>query len=123
MKPARIEHQFLKSEKILQEMLQQRRGQFLKRAADVKKTFEENFQQLTDAILMEHFPRLRKYDLGFQLVDKSDDNSQGFGIRAFRLRSLAFIPFFYDNGMIGGYEMIFLPKENVCIPSSEEWVT
>ena len=123
MKPARIDQQFLKSRRILEEMLQQRRGQFLKRSADVKKTFEENFQQLTDAILMEHFPKLRRYDLGFQLVDKSDDNSRGLGIRAFRVRTLAFIPFFYDNGMVGGYEIIFLPKENLCIPSSEAWLT
>lgn len=110
------------SSQILQEMLLQQRGDSLKLAADVKKTFEENFQQLTDAILMEHFPRLRRYDLGFQLVDKSEDNSRGFGIRAFRLRTLGFLPFFYDNGMVGGYEMVYLPEQDIFLPTTEEWV-
>ncbi|GIW59070.1 MAG: hypothetical protein KatS3mg087_0136 [Patescibacteria group bacterium] len=109
------------SSQILKEMQKQKLGNTLKLAADVKKTFEENFQQLTDAILMEHLPRLRRYDLGFQLVDKSEDNSRGLGIRAFRLRTLGFIPFFYDNGMVGGYEMIYLPEQDVFLPTTEEW--
>ena len=108
---------------LLKRMQAQTLGPHLKRAAeDSKVTFESNFYKLTDAIISEQFPQLKQYDIGFQLVDKSKDNSKAFGIRAFRLKTLVFIPFFYDNGKVYGYELIYMPKQNLIVPSSTQWI-
>lgn len=110
------------SKDLLQVMSNQKLTNFIKLAQDDNKnTFEQNFYQLTDTIIQENFPRLLDYDLGFQLVDKEKDNSKAFGIRGFRLRTLVFIPFFYDNGKINGYEILYLPKQNLILPNTESW--
>jgi len=112
-----------KQRELLKELESFKLTTHLKRAApDVKKTFESNFNMLVDSIMDEHFPRLKKYDLGFQLVEKSPDNTKAFGIRALRLRSLAFIPFFYNNGTVSGYDVIYIPKLNLFFPATEPWV-
>jgi len=108
---------------ILKRMRSQKLSQHLKLAEENKKTFEENFYRLTDAIISEQNPKLKDYDLGFQLIDKSKDNSKAFGIRAFRLRSLVFIPFFYDNGNVVGYNLLYLPAQNLFLPNTEAWVS
>lgn len=112
-----------KQRELLKELESFKLTTHLKRAApDVKKTFESNFNMLVDSIMDEHFPRLKKYDLGFQLVEKSPDNTRAFGIRALRLRSLAFIPFFYNNGTVSGYDVIYIPKLNLFFPATEPWI-
>ena len=90
---------------------------------DAKKTFEENFNILTESIMDERFSRLKKYDLGFQLIDKTEDNTKALGVRGFRLKTLAIMPFFYENGSIGGYELLYLPRNKLFLPSTEVWVT
>lgn len=112
------------SVKILERMRRQRLYPTIKRAADdAKASFEANFYKLTDALVSEHLPGIEKYDLGFQLIDKTKDNSKAFGVRAFRLRTLAFVPFFYDNGKVTGYELFYLPKTNIFVPTSSRWIT
>lgn len=109
---------------LLKRMQAQKLEPYLKRAAeDSKVSFEANFYRLTDAIISEQFPQLKQYDLGFQLIDKSKDNSKAFGIRAFRLKTLVFIPFFYDNGKVTGYELIYMPKQNLIVPASPAWIS
>jgi len=113
----------IKQQQLLDSLKSKQLTYHLKAAGpDVKKTFEDNFSQLVDTIMDEHFPRLRKYDLGFQLIEKSPDNTTAFGVRALRLRSLAFIPFFYNNGTVSGYDIIYLPKLNSFVPSTESWI-
>lgn len=112
------------STRILERMKRQRLYPTIKRAADdAKASFEINFYKLTDAIIAEHLPGIEKYDLGFQLVDKTKDNSKAFGVRAFRLKTLVFVPFFYDNGKVSGYELFYLPKANIFVPTGARWVT
>lgn len=112
----------LKQQELLRDLQSFKLTHHLKKAApDAKKTFENNFSVLVDSIMDEHFPRLKKYDLGFQLIEKSADNTKAFGVRALRLRSLAFIPFFYNNGTISGYEVIYVPKLNLFFPATEAW--
>ncbi len=108
----------------LEDMKALRLERHLKKFAvsDVKKTFEENFGLLTTAVIDERVPNLKPYDLGFQLVDKSDDNTQAFGVRGFKLRELVLMPFFFNNGKVGGYEMLYLPKSGVFVPATEQWV-
>jgi len=90
---------------------------------DVKETFEQNFYNLAQTIISEYFPSLLPYAVGFQLVEKSKDNSKAFAIYGFRLKSLAFIPFFFDNGRVFGYEIIFLPRLNLFLPTTESWIS
>lgn len=112
-----------KQQKLLEELKSRQLTHHLKQAGpDVKKTFEENFSQLVDTIVDEHFSRLKKYDLGFQLIDKAPDNTEALGVKAFRLRSIAFIPFIYRNGTVSGYDVIYLPKLNTFLPSTESWI-
>lgn len=106
-------------------MSTQRLTPFLRKVAeeDNKISFEQNFYRLADALSKENFPALDPYDLGFQLIDKEKDNSKAFGVRAYRLKTLVFIPFFYDNGRVGGYELIYLPKQNIFLPNTPAWLS
>jgi len=89
---------------------------------DVKESFEQNLFGLVQSIIAEHFPSLAPYAIGFQLVEKSKDNSKAFGIYGFRLKTLAFIPIFFDNGKVSGYEIIYLPRLDLFLPTTEPWI-
>jgi len=110
-----------RASKALQEYFRNRGH--IKFGQDVKESFEQNFYGLVQSIVDEYFPSLSKYALGFQLIEKSKDNSKAFGIYAFRLKSLAFIPFFFDNGKVTGYEIIYLPRLDLFLPTTEAWIS
>lgn len=90
---------------------------------DAKKSFEKNFFSLASAIVQEQFPDLIKYSLGFQLLEKSPDNDWAVGIYVLRLKTLAFIPFIFDNGKVVGYDLLYLPKYDIFLPTTELWIS
>jgi len=119
-----MSYKIAKARKELQDYFARRgRIKFAQGNQDVKASFEQNFFALVQSIVDEYFPTLSRYALGFQLIEKSKDNSKAFGIYAFRLKSLAFMPFFFDNGKVSGYEIIYLPRLDIFLPTTEAWIT
>ena len=86
-------------------------------------SFEESVSNLAHEFLSDKAPSLMKDELGFQLLDKSDDDNKGVGVCVFKPNGvLMFAPIFFLNGEIKGHELLFLPDQDLFIPLKEPWI-
>lgn len=87
------------------------------------KPFEQAVADLAHDFLMDKAPTLMKSELGFQMLDKSDDDSKGVGVCVFQPNDiLMFVPIFFLNGEIKGHELLYLPDQDLFVPLKEPWV-
>ena len=64
------------------------------------------------------------YLLGFEIVDKNEDNNRLVGVFAFRVSGeILMVPVFYLNGQIKGQDLIYRKPVNRFYPNTEKWVT
>ena len=62
------------------------------------------------------------YRLGFEIVQKNDDNTRLVGIMAFRVnKSLLYAPSFFLNGEIKGTDLLYRHTEKRFVPATEDW--
>ncbi len=90
------------------------------------KSFEEKFSQMAFLNVEESVPSLIEGDywVGFQLVDKADDEKHAMGIMAFILNDLwLYIPIIYVNGNIKGHNIIYIQSVDLHIPAQDNWVS
>jgi hypothetical protein len=63
------------------------------------------------------------YRLGFEIVQKNDDNTKMVGIAAFRInRDLYYAPAFFLNGEIKGTDLFYRHTTKTFVPLTEDWV-
>jgi hypothetical protein len=88
-------------------------------------TFEMQLAQLADAEISQNAPSLAPYKVGFQLVDKDDDETRGFGVSVYLVegKQWIFVPVFFLNGRLRGYEMMFVPAQQAMRPNQESWIS
>lgn len=87
------------------------------------KSFEQTVADLAHDFLNDKAPTLMKSELGFQLLDKSDDDTKGVGVCVFKPNDiLMFAPVFFLNGEIKGHELLYLPEQDLFIPLKESWI-
>lgn len=87
------------------------------------KSFEQTVADLAHDFLNDKAPTLMKDELGFQLLDKSDDDTRGVGVCVFKPNGiLMFAPIFFLNGEIKGHELLYLPEQDLFIPLKEAWI-
>lgn len=87
------------------------------------KSFEEAVSNLAHEFLGDKAPNLMKSELGFQMLDKSDDDNKGIGVCVFKPNDiLMFVPIFFLNGEIKGHELLYLPEQDLFVPLKEPWV-
>lgn len=87
------------------------------------KSFEQTVADLAHDFLNDKAPTLMKSELGFQLLDKSDDDTRGVGVCVFKPNDiLMFAPVFFLNGEIKGHELLYLPEQDLFIPLKESWI-
>ena len=91
------------------------------RGAD--KSFEQTVADLAHDFLNDKAPTLMQSELGFQLLDKSDDDSKGVGVCVFKPNEiLMFAPIFFLNGEVKGHELLYLPEQDMFVPLKEAWI-
>lgn len=97
---------------------------YVKQAAENNDTsFEQAFASLAHAYLRERAPTLLDYELGFQLLDRSDDNKYAAGVFAFRVgERMLFAPVFFIKGELKGHELLYLRDQDLFIPLKENWL-
>lgn len=85
--------------------------------------FEQAFSTLAYAYLKDKAPRLLDYVVGFQLLDRNDDNTKAVGVFGYKVgdRWLC-TPVFFLNGDLKGHELLWLKKEDAFVPLKENWV-
>jgi hypothetical protein len=86
--------------------------------------FEVQLGQLADSQISQDAPALTPYKVGFQLIDKDDDETRGVGVSVYQLNNQwIYIPVFYLNGRIKGLDLMFLPDRGQFVPTKETWIS
>ncbi len=101
-----------------------RRTAFLKVAnpGDSTQAFESAFANLATASLQDRAPGLLDNLLGFELVEKSDENDRAIGIFGFKFGDqLLYSPVFFLNGELKGEELLYLADTDTFVPRDEQW--
>lgn len=85
--------------------------------------FEQAFSNLAHAYLADKAPSLLQYELGFQLLDRNQDNTKAVGIFGFKVGpKLMYGPAFFLNGDLKGHELLYLKDEDQFVPLKENWL-
>lgn len=85
--------------------------------------FESAFANLAHVNLRERAPKLLPYEVGFQLLDRSSDDTKAAGMFAFKMNdSWLYAPVFFLNGNLKGDELLFLKSQDIFIPLKDQWI-
>ena len=103
-----------------------KRTPFIKRAAPGgggdSVPFEQAFSNLAHAYLKDRAPQLLDYELGFQLLEKNEDNDKAIGVFGFKVGpQLLYAPVFFLHGELQGHELLYLKESDTFVPLKENW--
>jgi hypothetical protein len=85
--------------------------------------FEQAFSSLAYAYLKDKAPRLLDSLVGFQLVDRNEDNTKAMGVFGFKVgEQWIYAPVFFLNGDLKGHELLYVKKSDSFVPMKENWV-
>lgn len=115
------------TQQLIQELRSYALPRFAKRAAlggDGRDTsFEQAFSNLGHAFIRDKAPSLLEYEVGFQLVDRSEDNTKAVGIMGFKVGpQWLYAPIFWLNGDLKGHELLYLKSQDMFVPLKENWL-
>lgn len=102
-----------------------RRDPLLKRAMGEGQEvpFEQAFSNLAHAYLKDKAPQLLDYELGFQLLEKNQDNDKAVGVFGFKAGpQWLYAPQFFLNGELKGHELLYLKDSDTFVPLEEDWI-
>lgn len=86
-------------------------------------SFEAKFGQLADTQIHEKVPVLSPYKIGFQTVDKEDDETRAVGIMVYKIgKQWIYIPCFWLNGRLKCNDLMYLKQQDMFLPPDEGWV-
>lgn len=85
--------------------------------------FEQSFSNLAHAYLRDKAPSLLDHELGFQLIDRNQENTKAVGVLAFKVGSQQlFAPVFFLQGDLKGHELLYLKAQDMFVPLKENWL-
>lgn len=85
--------------------------------------FEQAFSNLAHAYLEDKAPGLLDHEIGFQLLDRNNENTKAVGVFAFKVGSLwMYAPMFFLNGDLKGHELLYLKNQDMFVPLKENWI-
>lgn len=85
--------------------------------------FEQAFSSLAYTYLKDKAPRLLDFIVGFQLVDRNEDNTKAIGMFGFKVGDQwLYAPIFFLNGDLKGHELLYVKKQDMFVPMKENWV-
>lgn len=85
--------------------------------------FEQAFASLAYAYIKDKAPRLLDFLVGFQLVDRNEDNTKAMGVFGFKVSAQwLYAPVFFLNGDLKGHEMLYVKKTDSFVPMKENWI-
>ena len=85
--------------------------------------FEQAFSNLAHAYLKDKAPSLLQYELGFQLLERNQDNTKAVGVFGFKIGpQLVYAPAFFLNGELKGHELLYLKDQDQFVPLKENWI-
>ncbi len=85
--------------------------------------FEKTFADLAHARLRDRAPGLLDHMVGFQLLDKSDDDTHAVGVWGFKVGpEWMYAPVFFLNGQLKGDELLYIKSQDAFVPLKENWI-
>ena len=85
--------------------------------------YESAFSNIAHAVIRRKAPALVPYELGFQLLDRAEDDSKAVGALLYTVgQKMLVIPLIFVNGELKGADAIYLQDDNLYLPLSEEWI-
>ncbi len=85
--------------------------------------FESSFADISYSKLQDEGRLLLPYNVGFEIVDKDDKETRAVGIYVFKINDLVlYAPAFYINGEVKPMVLLYLPKQEVFLPLTEEYI-
>jgi len=85
--------------------------------------FEQAFANLAYAEMEQRAPGLFPYLIGFQLIEKNDDDSRAVGVFGFKVGTQWYYgPIFWLNGKLRGYDLLYIINYDLFIPFEEKWI-
>jgi hypothetical protein len=86
-------------------------------------SFEQAMSDLADIVLRDRAPALKQYELGFQLLDRDEDNDKAVGVKVFKVgKTWLFAPVFFLKGRIKGTELLYIKQQKIFVPLQEDWI-
>lgn len=86
-------------------------------------SFEQAFSSIVHSYIQDIAPTLLDYELGFQLLDRNEDDTKAVGLIGFKIGSqYMYIPAFYINNELKGHELLYIKNEDRFVPLKESWV-
>lgn len=85
--------------------------------------FEQAFSNLAHAYLKDKAPSLLDYEVGFQLVDRNQENTKAIGVFGFKVgNQWLYAPVFFLNGDLKGHELLYIKNQDMFVPMKENWL-
>ena len=85
--------------------------------------FEQAFSNLAHAYIKDKAPKLLEYEVGFQLLEKNQENTKAVGVFGFKVGSQwIYAPVFFLNGDLKGHELLYLKSQDQFLPLKENWI-
>lgn len=95
----------------------------LKKIAENNPDFERSFADLAYARIKDKAPKLLDFMVGFQVLDKTEDETRAAGIFGFQVgKQWFYAPIFFINGELKGYELLYIKDQDAFVPLQENWV-
>lgn len=86
-------------------------------------SYEQALSDLADVVIKDRAPALQTYAVGFQLLDRDDDNNKAVGVKAFKVGKFwLFVPVFLINGRVKGTELLYIKNQDIFVPLQDDWV-
>lgn len=85
--------------------------------------FERTFADLAYARMRDKAPTLLDHLIGFQLIDKNEEETHAVGVFGFKIgKDWVYAPMFFINGELKGHELLYVKSQDAFVPLTEEWV-
>lgn len=85
--------------------------------------FEVAFATLAYQYLKDKAPKLLPHLVGFQLIDRNDDNTKALAVFGFNSgKNWYYAPIFFLSGELKGHELLYLRNQDLFVPLKENWI-
>lgn len=86
-------------------------------------SYEQAMSDLGDIVIRDRAPALKQYELGFQLLDRDDENEKAVGVKVFKVGKMwLMVPVFLIKGKIKGTELLYIKNQRIFVPLQEDWI-
>jgi hypothetical protein len=85
--------------------------------------FEQAFSDIAHAYLRDKAPGLQDYEIGFQLIDRNQENTKAVGVFGFKVGpQWLYAPVFFLSGDVKGHELLYIKSQDMFVPLKENWL-